>query len=98
MFQEQSEVIEFKKCSKCEKSKPLNDFYSKGDGKDSYCKPCRLKQKKQKYRRLRFVSDIEVVFNESPDKRFLGSKLVPVVLSVLKEIGHGSEREDRSHV
>jgi hypothetical protein len=39
-----------KKCGKCKRSKPLDEFYknrSKRDGRDDYCKKCRSKRSKK---------------------------------------------------
>ena len=54
---EQPEVLgsnrQLKKCSKCSHLKPLDSFYKKGKRRDSSCKSCVRKKKKQSYGKKR---------------------------------------------
>lgn len=78
------------RCTSCLIEQPIENFHlnrSKKRKHDSNCKSCR--SQKDKLSRVGTVTDLKVTSANEPDPRYVGSKLVPLVIDVLKEIQNG---------
>lgn len=75
-----------KTCRSCGQSKPLTDFYKKGNGLDARCKTCVLKKKADVYQRTKIkrtrgwtrgnpLTEFTIEFIGLPNKRLLAHRL-----------------------
>lgn len=87
-------------CGSCKRTLEIACFYSKGDRWDNYCKPCRLKQKQRRRKQEERKKDgvVQVQFCGEPDRRHLSSKLVELVVSVMRSSDGKSGNQDRGEL
>jgi len=78
----------------CKQIKPVANFYSKGEGLDSFCKDCRKKQKRKQYRTKRKDINFEVVSVGKCDRRFLAKGIADLIVSIVRGNGQFDDKEE----